>query len=192
MKTKHLYKLHLLLLALFFLVVGCSQPKPRKPVSVKSGSFMSTSIERNKKLLSLEQARIDSIITKDSINQYHRSPNGYSYYYNKLDSTTTYRPKKGDVVKINYDIRSLDNQIIYSSEEIGMINFKIDKEDYFPGLRTAVKLLRQGETATFLFPSSLAYGYHGDDHKIGTNQPIKSTIHIIEIIQQPKDRITIN
>jgi len=153
---------------------------------------MTTSIERSKALLNAEEAIIDSIITKDTLNNYHSSPNGYSYYFNKVDSTTRYHPKEGDVVKINYDIRTLNNQTIYSSEEIGMINFKVDKEDYFPGLRTAVKLLREGETATFLFPSSLAYGYHGDDHKIGTNQAIKSTIHIIEVIQKPADSLTAN
>lgn len=189
---KKLQLRYLYLLGLVFLVAGCSQPKPRKPISVKTGSFMTTSIERSKALLSIEEATIDSIIKKDSLNIYHSSPNGYSYYFNNIDSTTNYHPKEGDVVKINYDIRTLDNQTIYSSQEIGTINFKIDKEDYFPGLRTAVKLLREGETATFLFPSSLAYGYHGDDHKIGTNQTIKSTIHIIEIIQKSTDSLTEN
>ena len=190
MKKLHLSHIHLL--CMLFLFIGCSQPKPRKPISVKTGSFMTTSIERSKALLNAEEAVIDSIITKDTLNNYHSSPNGYSYYFNKVDSTTSYHPKEGDVVKINYDIRTLNNQTIYSSEEIGMINFKVDKEDYFPGLRTAVKLLREGETATFLFPSSLAYGYHGDDHKIGTNQAIKSTIHIIEVIQKPADSLTAN
>ncbi|WP_417362077.1 gliding motility-associated peptidyl-prolyl isomerase GldI [Galbibacter sp.] len=190
MKKIHLS--HLYLLGLVLLVSGCNQPKPRKPISVKTGSFMTTSIERSKALLSIEEAIIDSIIAKDTLNHYHSSPNGYSYYFNTQDSTLNYHAKEGDVVKINYDIRTLNNQTIYSREEIGTINFKIDKEDYFPGLRTAVKLLREGETATFLFPSSLAYGYHGDDHRIGTNQTIKSTIHIIEVIQKSKDSLTGN
>ncbi|HLV62022.1 gliding motility-associated peptidyl-prolyl isomerase GldI [Galbibacter sp.] len=190
MKKLHLSYLYLLLFV--FLAAGCSQPKPRKPISVKTGSFMSTSIERNKALLTHEEAIIDSIIAKDTLNHYHSSPNGYSYYFNKLDSTNNYHPKEGDVVKINYDIRTLSNQTIYSSEEIGEVTFKVDKEDYFPGLRTAVKLLSEGETATFLFPSSLAYGYHGDDHRIGTNQTIKSTIHIIEIVQKSTDSLTAN
>lgn len=190
MKNAHLNRL--LLLCMVIIASSCSQPKPRKPVDVRSGSFMTTSIQRSKELLRHEEAIIDSMITKDSLNQYHSSPNGYSYYFNTIDSTTSYHPKEGDIVKINYDIRTLNNQVIYSSKEIGMINFKVDKEDYFPGLRTAVKLLREGETATFLFPSSLAYGYHGDDHKIGTNQPIKSTIRIIEVIRKPTDSLTTN
>ena len=79
---------------------------------------MSTSIERNKALLTHEEAIIDSIIAKDTLNHYHSSPNGYSYYFNKLDSTNNYHPKEGDVVKINYDSQTLSKQTIYSSEEI--------------------------------------------------------------------------
>ncbi|MEL4307357.1 gliding motility-associated peptidyl-prolyl isomerase GldI [Joostella sp. CR20] len=168
---------------------ACKQPEARRPISVKSGSFMRVSIERNKNLLAYEEAIIDSIIEKDTTHTYHNSANGYSYYFITHNPAETYLPKKGDVVKINYDIRTLEDQVIYSSDAIGTVDFKVDKEDYFPGLRTAVKLLKKGEKATFLFPSSLAYGYHGDDDKVGTNQAIKSTITLIDIVEKSTDSI---
>jgi FKBP-type peptidyl-prolyl cis-trans isomerase len=64
----------------------------------------------------------------------------------------------------------------------------VDKQNLFPGLRNSIKLLREGETATFLFPSSMAFGYHGDNNKIGTNIPLKSTITLLKIEKQ-KDSI---
>ncbi|WP_335965943.1 gliding motility-associated peptidyl-prolyl isomerase GldI [Galbibacter sp. PAP.153] len=182
----------LIIFAPLLMLVACKQPEARRPVSAKTGSFMRTSIERNKNLLDYEEKRIDSIIAKDSLHQYHASSNGYWYYFDIRDGTQNYVPKEGDLVKINYDIRSLSEETIYSSEEIGEVHFKVDKEDYFPGLRTAVKLLKEGEKATFLFPSSLAYGYHGDDQRIGTNQPIKSTITLIDIIEKASDSIKTN
>jgi FKBP-type peptidyl-prolyl cis-trans isomerase len=42
-------------------------------------------------------------------------------------------------------------------------------------------LLKEGEKATFLFPSSLAFGYHGDNNEIAPNTPIKSSIEILKI-----------
>jgi FKBP-type peptidyl-prolyl cis-trans isomerase len=60
----------------------------------------------------------------------------------------------------------------------------VDKQELFMGLRDAVKLLKEGERATFLFPSSLAFGYHGDNNKIGTNVPLKSTVTLLKIEQQ--------
>ncbi|MCM5662834.1 gliding motility-associated peptidyl-prolyl isomerase GldI [Galbibacter mesophilus] len=185
-------KTYLPLFVFALLVVACKQPEARRPVNVKSGSFMRESIERNKGLLHYEEALIDSIIKNDSLHTYLASSNGYWYYFNTQDSTQSYLPKEGDVVKINYDIRTLQNDTIYSNTEVGIVDFKVDKEDYFPGLRTAVKLIRKGEKATFLFPSSLAYGYHGDDYKIGTNQPIISTITLLDIVEKSSDSLSNN
>ena len=50
----------ILVLALAFL--GCKSPEARYPVSHKSGSFIKTSAERNKKLNAAEYARIQEII----------------------------------------------------------------------------------------------------------------------------------
>ena len=40
------------------------------------------------------------------------------------------------------------------------------------------------ETISFLFPSHMAYGYHGDDQKIGINQPIICTVTLKDIQQK--------
>lgn len=44
------------------------------------------------------------------------------------------------------------------------------------GLRDGIKLMRKNEKVNFLFPSHMGYGYHGDDKKIGTNQPLICTV----------------
>ncbi|CAN0595450.1 unnamed protein product, partial [Ectocarpus sp. 12 AP-2014] len=63
------------------------------------------------------------------------------------------------------------------------------KQELFLGLREAIKMLKENERATFLFPSSIAYGYHGDENKIGTNVPIKSTITILQIEKQQENTV---
>jgi len=44
------------------------------------------------------------------------------------------------------------------------------------GLRDGIKLLHKNEKVTFLFPSHIAYGYHGDNKKIGTNESLMCTV----------------
>jgi gliding motility-associated peptidyl-prolyl isomerase len=85
---------------------------------------------------------------------------------------------------LSYNILSLNNDTIYSKEEIGTLTYKVDKQELFQGLRDAIKLLKENEKATFLFPSSLAFGYHGDNDRIDSNLPIKSTIEIFKIEQK--------
>lgn len=175
--------------ALALLTVSCNDPEPRRPVSAKSGSFIKASIERNKKLLQAEETQIAKLIEADSLHEFKRSANGYWYEITKKDSTTNYYPRENDLVKITYELRDLDSAVIYDTSEIGEIEFKVDKEDLFPGLRTGVKLLRQGETALFLFPSAMAYGYHGDDNKIGTNVPLMASVTLLEVLEKNTDSI---
>lgn len=171
------------------LISSCKEPEPRKPVSVKTGTFLEQSVERNKEILAHERKLIKKIIKEDTLHTYHTPNNIYWYYYNVKDSAQTYRLKENDVVLMSYNIRSFNNDTLYSFKDIGENEFVIDKEDYFPGLRTGIKLLKEGESATFLFPSSLAYGFYGDKNKIGTNQPLISTIKIIDIIEISKDSL---
>ncbi|MDX1363073.1 gliding motility-associated peptidyl-prolyl isomerase GldI [Arenibacter latericius] len=169
---------YLLLLAL---ITQCGVPEARKPIKVKTGSILKESVERNKTLLKQEEEQIRKIIAADSNNTYLASGGGTWYHYINKNNESNYYPQPDDLVTMQYNIISLDNDTIYSQQEIGTITYKVDKQQLFPGLRNSVKLLKEGERATFLIPSSLAYGYHGDKNKIGTNLPVKTTITIIKI-----------
>lgn len=167
------------------LTVGCKSPEPRKPISVKSGSFFNESIERNKKLYEKEKAQILAIIAKTPEDNYIASENGFWYaYQNKIEADSLKTPSFGDIVNFNYSISSLNGTIIYSTEELKTRNYAMDKEELFSGLREGLKLMKAGETATFIFPSQKAYGYYGDENKIGTNMPIISKVTVNSITQK--------
>ncbi|SHF93058.1 peptidyl-prolyl isomerase, gliding motility-associated [Arenibacter palladensis] len=174
----------LLLIIAFF---SCNGPEPRKPVKVKTGSILQKSVERNKDLLAKEEKQIMEIIKNDSLNTYFSSGIGSWYHYISKSDQTDYYPKTDDLVTLQYNVMTFNNDTIYSTEDIGTITYKVDKQDLFPGLRNSVKLLKEKESATFLFPSSLSYGYHGDNNKIGVNVPIKSTITILNIDKQKEN-----
>jgi gliding motility-associated peptidyl-prolyl isomerase len=166
---------------------ACGGPEPRRPVEVRSGSFMKESVSRNKALLAREEELIKHLIASDSAHEYHSSSAGSWYYYRQRNEQDSITPEPGDLVTLQYDILSLENDTIYAAEEIGTVSYLVDKEDkeqMFPGLRHSVKLLAESESATFLYPSSLAYGYLGDKRKIGPNIPLKSTITLLKIEKQ--------
>lgn len=155
------------------LLACCTQKQEaRKPISHTSGTFIKESIERNKKLINKEEKLIEDIIKKDTANNYIASPKGYWYYYDVKSDTETQTPKKGDIANFNYEVTDLSGTVIYSSEEMKTQNYVVDKQHIMMGLRDGIKLMKKGEKITFLFPSHMAYGYHGDNEKIGTNQPV--------------------
>jgi len=174
--------LNLLMLILF--VAGCKSPDARRPVSQNSGSYIDESVEKNKEMIAKEEDDIKKVMEKDPDTEYLTSADGFWYYYNKksTDSLNTTTPEFGDVVVFDYSISSIEGEPIYGEGEKPTREYAIDREKLFTGLRQGLKLMREGETLTFLFPSHKAFGYYGDKNKIGSNVPImaKVTLHTIK------------
>lgn len=141
---------------------------------------MKESIKRNKKLVAKEEDAIAKIIKKDTANQYIASEKGYWYAYEvKSNETTT--PVKGDIAQYVYEITDLYGNQIYSKEETKPQTYYVDKQNIMIGLRHGIKLMHKGDRVKFIFTSHMAYGYHGDDDKIGTNQPIICIVTLNDI-----------
>ncbi|TJY36279.1 gliding motility-associated peptidyl-prolyl isomerase GldI [Pontimicrobium aquaticum] len=166
------------------MLLGCKSPEARRPVSVKTGSFIDASVERNKKLNKAERNKILELIKKDSSSEYIASENGFWYRYDTKIEEESITPEFGDIVSFNYEVSDLNGNTIYSEEELKTKNYAMDKEELFSGLREGLKLMKAGETVTFLFPSQKAFGYYGDSNKIGTNIPLICNVTINTITQK--------
>lgn len=181
----NLYKLGIIILAGFFIVASCKHnSEARRPLSQASGTFMKKSIERNKKIVKGEEGQIDSIIKSDPKIKYITSKKGYWYTYIIKNNIDTLSPKKGDVAFFNYEIKDLKGNIIYSELELRPQTYTVDKQNILTGLRDGIKLMHKNEKVTFLFPSHMAYGFHGDEKKIGPNQPILCTVSLHNFISE--------
>nr|WP_315202346.1 gliding motility-associated peptidyl-prolyl isomerase GldI [uncultured Flavobacterium sp.] len=167
------------------LVSSCKQPQEaRKPISHSSGSFMKQSIARNKKMIANEEDQIEAVIKSAPAKQYIASKKGYWYYYETRNLNDTLNPKKGDIAFFDYEIKDLNGNIIYSQEELEPQIYKIDKQEIMMGLRDGIKLMRKKEKVHFLFTSHMGYGYHGDNNKIGTNQPLFCTVTLNDFMPE--------
>jgi gliding motility-associated peptidyl-prolyl isomerase len=171
------------LLIIGILLVSCAKQQARKPVSQTSGSFIEESIARNKTLIANEEKLIDLIISKDTLKEYVASSKGYWYKYDIKNIQDSIFPKRGDIAFFDYEISDLKNNIIYTKLELKPQTYYVDKQDIMMGLRDGIKLMKKGETVTFLFPSHMAFGYHGDNEKISQNVPLicKVTLNDIKV-----------
>jgi gliding motility-associated peptidyl-prolyl isomerase len=178
-------KLLTFLIIVLIFASSCKQhQEARRPISQKSGTFMKRSVERNKKLIFGEEGQIDSIIKSNPKIKYLASKKGYWYTYeiqNKLDTLT---PKKGDVAFFDYEIKDLKGNVIYSELELRPQTYLVDKQNIMMGLRDGIKLMHKNEKVNFLFPSHMGFGYHGDNKKIGANQPLLCTVTLHNFIAE--------
>lgn len=172
----------LLLLGLL-LVLGCGEPEPRKPITRKTSTFLKESIERNRTINAAEEDELKRLMSLDSLHEYISSSSGFWYYYQVKDSTTNQFPVKGDLLIYEYEIDNIYGENLYTKEALGERSYTVDKEELITGLQDGLKLMKVGETVTFLFPSHKAYGYSGYQ-KIGSNQPLRYTVTLKKITKQ--------
>ncbi|CAL2101764.1 Gliding motility lipoprotein precursor GldI [Tenacibaculum sp. 190130A14a] len=171
-------KVRIATIVCFILLFSCKEPEARRPKGHGTQNFYKEILEKSKKLNSLEKKRLEKWIVQDTVNDYKLSPLGFWYMYHVKDTVDTTTPKLEDVVQIAFDITSMSGDTLYNKQER---TYKVDKEDFVPGLQDGIKLMKKGETITFVIPSYVAFGVSGDGNKIGINQPIKSTVTLIDI-----------
>ena len=161
--------------------ISCKSPEARIPESVQSGSFLKESAERNKKLNQLERNEIEKIIKNNPDKNYITSESGFWYYYEIKVEKDTIKPQFGNVIDFDFDVSNIAGTQIYPNKNRTYI---MDKEELFTGLREGLKLLKPTETVTFIFPSQKAFGYYGDDNKIGTNIPLICNVTLNTITEK--------
>jgi len=181
------HSIYIIILLLF--VSSCTTPKARKPISRKTSTFIEKSIKRNKAINKMEENFFKEMMNRDTINTYLSSSNGFWYYYNNKIDADIKTPIKGNEVVINYEIRDVQNNIIYTKNELGSKDqpvegdrtYKIDSEDFITGIQEGIKLMKEGETITFLFPSNKVFGVSGFQDRIATNQPLIIEVYLKSI-----------
>ncbi len=171
---------NIVFLLVFLVISSCSKPEPRKPIVRKTGSFLDESVKRNITINKLEEDLLKREMQNDSLHHYINSENGFWYFYQVKDSLDQLTPKKGDLAIFNYEVKNLNNEIIFSKEEIGKIQYYVGKQEMISGLHDGIQLMKEGETITFLFPSYKAYGYSGNE-KVNPNEPLIFTVELLKI-----------
>ena len=171
-----------ILLFICIITFSCKAPEARKPETVKSGTFIKASAQRNKKRNQAEIEQIKQYIDLQGGKTFVASKNGFWYAQDTLSNVPEAKtPVFSDIVNFDYNVSNLNGTLIYSKLELGNNNYAMDQEALFSGLREGLKLMRAGDTYTFIFPSQKAYGYYGDENKIERNTPLISQVTVNSI-----------
>ncbi|WP_026729117.1 gliding motility-associated peptidyl-prolyl isomerase GldI [Flavobacterium denitrificans] len=180
--------LKIIICTLLFTVLfaSCKQhEEARRPLSRASGTFMKKSADRNKKLVANEEEVIKKIIKSNPKVKYYATRKGYWFSYDERNLNETQTPRRGDIAYFNLEVKDIKGNIIYSETDLGPQTYFVDKQDIMMGLRDGIKLMHKNETVTFLFPSHIAYGYHGDNNKIGPNESLMCTVTLRNFVPDP-------
>ena len=132
----------------------------------------------NRYMVNDEEADIEDYVTRHGLEMLSTGT-GLRYCILKQGSGPLIQ--EGQTVCLEYELRSITGDLIYSSNNEGNKVFKVGDGSVESGLDEAMPYLHENDIATLIIPSHLAYGLHGDDKKIPAYSTLIYTIKIIDI-----------
>lgn len=88
--------------------------------------------------------------------------------------------KTGDIVALDYELRLLNGDLLYSSDENGRKVFEVGHGGVESGLEEAILHLHRGGEAEIIIPARLAHGLTGDGDRIPPKSTIVYKVKVIE------------
>mgnify|MGYP006141896251 CR=1 FL=1 len=181
-----MYCIKIIYLLVLITLLSCNEKEPRRPVNRSKGTFMKESVQRNLLLVAEEEKIIDSLMKSHPELKFKESQKGFWFAITELNEQEKYYPQKNDLVFFTFEIQDLYGEVIYSREQLKPQTYLVDKQNIMMGLRDGIKLMRKNEKVSFLFPSHMAFGYHGDNKRIGSNQPLICTVTLHDFKPETK------
>ena len=161
------------------MLFSCKKNPPQYPTVYSNDGFLEYSKKFNKQLNNLENKQIQEYIQSHS-EDFLQTNAGFFMTRTKLDSVRLVGDR--DTIQFNYQVKNLKDSLIYNYETIGNQTIVLGQSSMIPGLEYGLKRMSEGEKATILLPSGLAYGVDGDRKNIGADQPLVIDIKLNNIV----------
>lgn len=158
-------------------LMGCAENSP-KSTPLEKPSDLKESLERaNRYLTNEEEADIQSYIER---HKYDMVATGSGLRYQIVKEGAGALAQPGQEVTLAYELYDIMGDLVYSSENEGVMTFVVGKCEV-TGLDEAVRHLRQGDVARLIIPSHLGYGLPGDQNLIPGRATLIYLVKILEI-----------
>lgn len=167
----------ILFLTLVFLLPACRE-KPR-PVVVSSDSELKEGLEKaNRYLVNDEEEDIENFVRR---HQWEMVSTGTGMRYQVVKAGDGSLIQPGQTVTMEYVLYDIFGDVVYTSENDGLIKFVVGHGGVVTGVDEAVRHLHQGDVARVVVPSHLGYGLVGDQKRIPGRATLIYTLIIKEV-----------
>lgn len=167
-----------LLVIVFHLFIACNEGG-RNNTSQQQQKPLKESLEKvNRYLVNDEEEDIRNYMTRHQLDMISTGT-GLRYQVLKAGEGDSIRP--GQLVSLEYVLKNIMGDVIYSSDNDGIKSFVVGHGDVESGLDEAVRLFKKGTVAQLIIPSHLGYGLLGDQKDIPERATLIYTIKIIDV-----------
>lgn len=126
-----------------------------------------------------EDASIKKWLKSNGINV---KPQPSGFYFINIAEGKGKRPKHGNTVSVHYKLYNLNGEVIDSSmDKTNPFTFMLGTNAVIDGWEKAIKLMKEGGSATVVIPSNLAYGKQGRGKIIPPNTTLIFDINLLSV-----------
>jgi FKBP-type peptidyl-prolyl cis-trans isomerase FkpA len=163
----------------FFLFSSCNtQPSDSNHTSPGVREMKEGLLGANTLLIDAEEQEIQDFIDRHG---WEMNDTGSGLKYMIYHSGNGEKAEKDKIAYIHYTVRLITGDLIYSSHQDGLKNFRIGRGGVESGLEEGILLLRKGDKARFIMPSHLAHGVPGDGVKIPRRATIVYDLELVDL-----------
>lgn len=168
---------------LFFLFIilifSCKKSEIQHPTNKFDKSFINESVQNGKIQEQKEQKYIENWITTQKQQKFQ--PNEDGFWISYLVQNNNKEAKPLDFVSYTAQITDIEGTEIYSFEDFGIKNIILTKQHEIRGIEKALQKMGKNEETILLLTSFNGYGLYGDENKIGSNQPLKVHLKLLDV-----------
>lgn len=160
-------------------LLACSEDVNTKTeTKAKKVNSEESLIKANINMVKAENEEIDNFVRH---HEWEMIETGSGLRYQVYDHGSGPLVVSGQIIIMEYEMRLITGDLIYSSENDGLKSFVIGYGGVESGLEEAVLLLKKGDKAHIILPSHLAYGLLGDQKRIPSRSTLIYEVNILDI-----------
>lgn len=160
------------------ILISCGRNEEKKPIIISKEELPGKLEKVNKKLSKTEDDQIRDLVKRYGWKMEETGTGLRIMIYKKGEGL---QPKNGNSVKINFNVKLINGNVVYSSKEEGPREFLLGRSDEISGLHEALLLMHVGDKAKLIVPSHLAFGLMGDDEKIPKRATLIYDVELLEL-----------
>lgn len=126
---------------------------PPNAIFIVESEIVKIETEEEQKVI--DKDLIDDYIAENNIDNINSTASGL--YYKRVSEGAGDNPINGKTVKIKFVAKYLNGDVFDKTEGSNTFNFKLGSNSVIKGIEEGIKLMKKGETATFILPSHLGY-----------------------------------
>jgi FKBP-type peptidyl-prolyl cis-trans isomerase FkpA len=168
----------LLIFVMIISLLSCNYNKKNDDKLPDNKEVEEKMITTNQMMLDIEDQEISDFIERYGWNVVET---GSGLRYEIYHHGKGRKAEHGQTAFLNYDIRLISGDLVYSSADEGVKSFRVGRGGVESGLEEGILLMKIGDKARFIMPPHLAHGVPGDGVKIPKRIPIIYYVELIDL-----------